>query len=116
MLHRRACARVKIFHHRGNEAGRAGNGQALMIQIEACLYFPSGRADCLLKTQPADDIFDHSVDAAVCDQMGVHDNLTGTVDVGAVETPQRQVARGKTLKKKCANMRFVSAATMTQIR
>jgi hypothetical protein len=45
VLHRRACARVRIFHHGGNEAGRAGNGQALMIQIEACSYLPSGRAN-----------------------------------------------------------------------
>ena len=43
--------------------------------------------------------------------MGVHDNLTGTVDVGAVETPQSQIARGKTLKKKCTDMCFVSATT-----
>ena len=43
--------------------------------------------------------------------MGVHDNLTGTVDVGAVETPQSQIARGKTLKKKCTDMCFVSAMT-----
>ena len=43
--------------------------------------------------------------------MGVHDNLTGTVDVAAVETPQSQIAGGKTLKKKCTDIRFVSAAT-----
>ena len=43
--------------------------------------------------------------------MGIHDNLTGTVDVGAVETPQSQIACGKTLKKKCTDMCFVSATT-----
>ena len=43
--------------------------------------------------------------------MGVHDNLTGTVDVRAIETPQSQIGRGKTLKKKCTNMCFVSATT-----
>ena len=49
-LHRRACARVRIFHHGADEAGGLGKGQALMIQIEACLYLPSGRADRPLKT------------------------------------------------------------------
>ena len=43
--------------------------------------------------------------------MGVHDNLTGTVDVRAIETPQSQIGRGKTLKKKCTDMCFVSATT-----
>ena len=32
MLHRRACARVKKYHHRRNEAGRARTSQALMME------------------------------------------------------------------------------------
>jgi hypothetical protein len=80
------------------------------LEIELRLRLPAGGGDGRLEAHAPDDLLDLGVNPMRRRQMRRDPHAAGSVEIAAVEPPQRQGAAGEPLQEQRANMRFILGA------